>query len=86
MWVAVLAGLTMVAMVPGYATALWFELKFLAVLGLIFTTLYAGRLVQRFKIEPLDQLPASKTLRVLNEVPTLLMMFIVAMAVFKPTL
>lgn len=60
----------------------WLHVKLTALLFLVISTLYAGHLQAKFALQdPL--VPTSKTLRFLNEVPTLLMMLIVAMAVFK---
>jgi hypothetical protein len=46
-------------------------------------TFYAGKLQRDAAIDA-SRLPNSKTLRFLNEVPTLLMLAIVALVVFKP--
>jgi putative membrane protein len=83
MTVAVVAGLTMVGLVPAIGSTGWFGIKFALVLFLIFATFYAGKLYRDASINP-ARLPAGKTLRILNEVPTLLMLGIVAFVVFKP--
>ncbi len=83
MSVATLAGLGMVALSPALVRAGWFHAKFTLVLGLIAATIYAGRLVVRAAVRA-QNLPASKTLRLLNEVPTLLMLVIVGLVVLKP--
>lgn len=83
MLVAVTAGLAMVAIAPGMARTGWFGTKFALVLFLILATLYAGKLHRAGLAEP-GSLPASRTLRILNEVPTLLMLLIVGLVVFKP--
>lgn len=80
---AFIAGLTMVALNPEIAKGGWFHVKFLAVLGLAGATGYAGALRRRFAARD-PNLPTSKTLRLMNELPTLLMMIIVALAVFRP--
>lgn len=61
----------------------WLHVKLTCVLGMVAATLYAGRLVGRFERRDAG-LPGSKRLRMLNEIPTLLMFVIVAMAVFRP--
>ncbi len=83
MLVAVAAGLTMVAIVPDLGRTGWFGTKFALVLALILATLFAGKLHKDGAADP-GTLPASRTLRILNEVPTLLMLLIVGLVVFKP--
>ncbi|NDE16254.1 TIGR00701 family protein [bacterium] len=83
MLVAVSAGLTMVAIAPGLARTGWFGTKFALVMFLILVTLYAGKLHRDGATDP-GKLPASRTLRILNEVPTFLMLLIVGLVVFKP--
>ena len=61
----------------------WIHTKLLCLLLLTVTTIYAGRLRLRFAARE-QNLPSSRQLRILNEVPTLFMMIIVAMAVFRP--
>lgn len=83
MIVSFVGGLGMVAIQPQIATTGWFQIKFVCVLVLVGTTLYAKKLVTRFGNKQ-PNLPSSKQLRFMNEVPTLLMFIIVAMAVFRP--
>ncbi len=83
MIVAAFAGLFMVALVPDLGRAGWFGIKFALVLVLMLATFYAGKLQRDASIDP-RRLPASRTLRLLNEVPTILMLAIVAFVVFKP--
>lgn len=83
MVVAVVAGLAMVAMAPTIGHTTWFASKFFLVLLLILATLFAGRVHKSGTVNP-TRLPASRTLRILNEVPTILMLIIVALVVFKP--
>ena len=83
MKVAVIGGLGMVALNHEIAKSTWFILKFLSVLILIASTIYAGILVKKARTD-VAQIPSSKVLRYLNEVPTLLMLIIVALVVFKP--
>ncbi|MEY4631381.1 MAG: protoporphyrinogen oxidase HemJ [Pseudomonadota bacterium] len=83
MLTAVTAGLAMVAVAPDLARTGWFTIKFLVVFGLIGATLYAGQIHKAGAAEP-GSLPPSRNLRILNEVPTLLMLIITALVVFKP--
>jgi putative membrane protein len=83
MVVAWLAGSGMLTINPTHLQSGWFHVKFACLLGLTATTLYAARLRLRFAARD-PGLPSSKRLRILNEVPTILMMIIVAMAVFRP--
>lgn len=83
MTVAVAAGLFMVGLAPQIGQTGWFGAKFILVLILILATLYAGKLHQAGSLDP-GRLPRSKALRYLNEVPTILMLAIVALVVFKP--
>lgn len=61
----------------------WFYVKFLMLLGMSGMTGYAGALIKKFEKRE-GNLPSSKTLRILNEVPTVLLLIIVALAVFRP--
>lgn len=83
MLVAWLAGLGMLALNPGHLANGWIHVKLLSLLLLSATTFYAGNLRHRFAARA-PGLPTSRQLRILNEVPTLLMMLIVGMAVFRP--
>ncbi|MBP9708776.1 MAG: CopD family protein [Oligoflexales bacterium] len=60
----------------------WFVFKLLAAAGLMASTFYAGYLVKIFRLEMPN--PRSKILRFLNEVPTIAMLIIIAMVVFRP--
>jgi putative membrane protein len=78
-----IAGLTIVFHIPGFLTAPWMLLKFAAVIALSASTLYAGHLRKKFaNLE--KNLPTSKALRWMNEIPTVLMLIIVGFVVFKP--
>lgn len=82
MCVAIVAGLGMILSAPEMIRMGWLHVKLTAVVFLIGMTLWAGRLSQMAAIDP-HTLPQSKTLRIANEVPALLMMIIVGMVVFK---
>lgn len=88
--------ITVPAMVATWITALvlitlnssllsggWLHFKILLVLGLSGATGYCGKLRRKF-MEHGSDLPTSKFLRIFNEVPTVLMVVIVALVVFKP--
>ena len=83
MTVAVVAGLFMVGLAPQIGQTGWFGAKFILVLILILATLYAGKLHKTAAMDP-GRLPHAKALRYLYEVPTILMLAIVALVVFKP--
>ena len=83
------AGLTMVFQNTAIAKGGWFATKFILVLFLTFASEKGGAYVRKFaehamKPDAAELLPTSKKFRVLNEVPTILMIVIVALVVFKP--
>lgn len=82
MCVAIVAGIGMILLEPQMLRMGWLHVKLAAVVALIASTLWAGRLSRVAATNP-DVLPTSKTLRIMNEVPALLMMIIVGMVVFK---
>ncbi len=77
-----IAGFGIVIASPGVIAG-WFHVKFLMVLFLTFSTIYSKRILGRIERRETN-LPTSKKLRVLNEVPTLLMFIIVGLVIFKP--
>ncbi|MBM4252565.1 MAG: TIGR00701 family protein [Deltaproteobacteria bacterium] len=81
--VSYVAGLGMVAVMPEIAKGHWFGAKFILVLALTHFTVKAGLLVGRFE-KGAANLPTSKKLRWLNEAPTVLMLVIVYLVLFKP--
>ena len=83
MKISVIGGLGMVGLNHDIGRTNWFILKFILVLFLIASTIYAGVLVKKAQND-VGNIPTSKTLRFLNEVPTVLMLLIVALVVFKP--
>lgn len=64
-----------------YATSLWIWSKLALIGGLFFLQYLAGRYRQRLEA---GERFTSRQFRVLNEVPTLLLIAIVLLAVFKP--
>lgn len=82
-WVASLLGLAqLVGQWDYFRTQPWMHAKLLLVLGLLASHFYAGHV--RKALLAGKPVPGSKTLRFLNEVPTLLMIGIVLLAVVKP--
>ncbi len=78
-----MAAIAMIVLVPGLLGGRWLHFKLLFVILLSAFTIYGGQLLRRFKNRH-PQLPSGKTLRILNEVPTLLMIVIVLLVVFRP--
>ena len=62
--------------------ALWLQLKLIFVLILTFYHFYLGKLLNKFKIDENNKSP--KFYRYINEIPTLLLILIIFVAVFKP--
>jgi putative membrane protein len=60
----------------------WFHVKLAAVIIMSALTGYAGKLVARYRQGTFDL--TSKRVRILNEIPTLLMIIIVFMVILKP--
>ncbi len=79
-----IAGLTMVWLNPSLLHAPWFHIKLSSVVLLTLSTLYAGKLVQAVQIH--GEIPKGRTLRYLNEVPTILMIVIVYMVITRPAI
>ena len=77
------AGTFMLVLHPDILQGRWLHVKLTLVLVMAGATIYAGWLVGRFA-QKAPNLPTSRRLRMLNELPTLLMMIIVWMAVFRP--
>lgn len=84
MILAWLAGLTMVHLNPSLFGTTWFLVKFVSVILLTASTVYAGICVG--KVQRGEILPKGRAFRFLNEVPTLLMIVIVVMVIVRPWL
>jgi putative membrane protein len=83
MIVAALAGLGMIALDPDYyLRAHWLQAKLALATLLVGATLYAGATVARLAAE--QPVRGSRHFRIMNEVPTLLMIAIVILVVVKP--
>jgi len=63
-------------------SAVWIKLKLLLVTLLTFYHLYLSKLLSDFKMD--QNTKSSKFFRIINEVPTILLIFIVFIVVFKP--
>ena len=76
------AGLSLIYINPALMQGKWLHIKLTVVILLSVFTIYGGRLVKRFASKNVTM--RSRTFRFLNEVPTLLMIIIVSLVVFKP--
>ena len=63
-------------------SSLWLQLKLILVLFLTFYHFYLGLLLNQFKLD--QNKKTSKFYRFINEIPTLLLILIVFIVVFKP--
>ena len=82
MWVAAVAGLLMIWLNTQLLAGGWLHVKLMAVVLLMGATHAAGKLARVAAKNP-ETLPSSKALRIANEVPTVLMLVIVGMVVFR---
>ena len=80
--VAVLSGGSMVALEPWVLRQPWMHVKFAAIAGMLVMHGYAIRWRLRLVNEP--HFRTTRYFRIMNEVPTLLMMVIVVMVIVKP--
>ena len=62
--------------------ALWLQLKLIFVLILTFYHFYLGKLLNKFKIDENNK--SSRFYRYINEIPTLLLILIIFVVIFKP--
>ncbi len=79
---SLLFGAGMIALVPRLLSMPWLHAKLFFVLGLVWMTWFGGQQVDALaegtcRINP-------RTFRILNEVPTLLLVLVVFLVVFKP--
>lgn len=77
-----IAGLTLVSLMPSLLSQGWLHAKILLVVFLTGVTHYAGALHKKFAAGS-EKTPGSRSLRILNEVPTILMLLIVFLVVFR---
>ena len=61
---------------------LWLQLKFILVSLLTIYHIYLGSMLNKFKLD--QNIKTAKFYRYINEIPTLLLIFIVFIVVFKP--
>ena len=61
---------------------LWLKIKFILVIFLTTYHFYLGRLLNSFRIDKNDK--SSKFYRYINEIPTLLLILIIFVVIFKP--
>jgi len=76
------AGLTMISLNPSLLSMPWLHAKLGCVFLLTLSTIYAG--VQVGIVQRGGPLPSGRAFRFLNEVPTLLMIFIVILVIVRP--
>ena len=76
------AGLCLLWLSPAYLSQGWMHAKLLLVILLTGATHYGGALHKKFAAHS-DRIPGSRFLRFFNEVPALLMVFIVFLVVFR---
>ena len=81
MLVAWLTGIYM-ALNAGFSSHNWFRFKLCFVVALTFFHCYLGVYVQRFSKDSNQR--SARFFRVLNEIPTILMLFIVGLVILKP--
>jgi len=62
--------------------ALWLQLKLIFVVTLTFYHFYLGALLNKFKFD--ENKKSSKFYRYINEIPTLLLILIIFVVIFKP--
>lgn len=84
MIVAWIAAAMILATQPELFRQGWLHGKLLLVFMLTMFTTKGGKMMRRLKNLEDETLPSGKKLRFLNEVPTILMLIIVGLVVFKP--
>ncbi len=82
MSLTLLFGFLMIAQAPTTLAQPWFQWKFIGVLLLMVYQFFATQVHHRMARG--EYLLSEKACRILNEVPTLLLIFIILMAVLKP--
>ena len=84
MGVSFIAGIALIAMNPTiFRDGGFMHVKLLLVVLLVIVTAKGGKLMRSAK-ENSDALPSSKTLRIMNEIPTVLMLLILVLIVARP--
>ncbi len=77
-------GFVMVAMNPGLMRESWMQLKLALAVALIFITVRAGRYIGQFEAKSVTR--GHQFFRILNEIPTLIMILIVFLVILRPAL
>lgn len=77
-----LFGIILLALRPEFLSQGWFHLKLVAIAGMTWITHYAN--TKKDELEAGDCKTTTRTFRILNEVPTLLLVIIVFMVILKP--
>jgi len=80
---AALWAVLMLAITPAWLSQPWLWLKLLAILGLVGFHVHCGALIRRF--ESRTNTHNHVWFRWFNEIPTLLLLIIVGLVIFKPT-
>jgi len=82
-WASLLSGLTMIYLNPSMLDGVyWLWVKLFALVGMIAFHFYLGRLLKELAEDRCTK--SGKFFRVINEIPTILMIIIVIMVVVKP--
>jgi len=79
-----IAGMSLLFLQPTFLKSGWLHGKFLLVILLTASSLYAGRLKRTLEAGHFEGVPSGKSLRLINEIPAILMIAIIALVVFKP--
>lgn len=77
-------GLAMIHMSPGLVGEHWMQAKLALVAGLIGVTLWSSKFIRLFRTDSVQR--GHRFFRLLNEVPTLLMILIVLLVILRPAL
>lgn len=78
-----LAAIGMIVSVPSIAKQPWLHIKMLLAFGMTIITFYGGYFHARLSAQSSKGL-SSKFFRIMNEVPTILLLLIIYLVVFKP--
>jgi putative membrane protein len=79
---AILTWVTGISMIHYFGFQKWIIIKIIFVLGITMFHLYCGRWLRLFAID--KNIHSAKYFRIRNEVPTIIMIFIIIVVVFKP--
>lgn len=83
MGLAIVMGLAMILLSPGLLGERWFQCKLVLGISLALITFACGRFVRHFLIGHVYMHP--RYFRILNEIPTLIMIVIVLLAILRPS-